>query len=114
MEKIIELDKKKIKSDKDRVKEILDRTSDKTLHFKSRLHEIAFYFSLADTHTIFDDELGIRRVHQKDVKKARSLRNAYLAYFHPDKQMEDSMDIDFNILSSDVGSTFNRVSGGKL
>ncbi|MFA0265464.1 hypothetical protein AB4490_01390 [Vibrio cyclitrophicus] len=105
---------KKSKTNKDRVKEILSASSDNTLHFKTRLNEIAFYFSIATSNPIFDKELGIKRVHQIDVEKARSLKKAYQQCLHPDKNIEDDSGVDFNELSANIAKVFSRVSGGKL
>lgn len=105
---------KKSKTDRDRVKEILNTSSDNTPHFKTRLNEIAFYFGIATSNPIFDKELGIKRVHQKDAEKARSLKKAYLQRLHPDKNIEDNSGVDFNELSANITKVFFRVSGGKL
>ncbi|HBC3413547.1 hypothetical protein P3647_10855 [Vibrio parahaemolyticus] len=114
MNKGVNLLERKDKTDKDRVKEILNTTSDNTQYFKTRLHEIAFYFSIAHSNPIFDKELGIKRVHQKDVEKARSLKKAYRECLHPDKHIEDNSGVDFDELSGNVEQVFFRVSGGKL
>lgn len=104
----------KNKTDNDRVKAILNATSDNTQYFKTRVHEIAFYFSIAIDNPIFDTELGIKRVHQKDVEKARSLKKSYQKCLHPDKNIKDDSGVDFNELSANIAKVFFRVSGGKL
>lgn len=88
---------------------LLDSKS-RTHLFKSRKHEVVFYFEI--NQPFFDSELGIKRVHTKDVMKARELRRAYLNFFHPEKNKDT--EFDYKQISKDINALFRRVTGGKL
>lgn len=87
---------------------------DKTKFFKDRMHELAFYFSLGASSTYFDNDLHIKKIHVLRVEKAKELKNKYLSIFHPDSNVNSSIDLDLNQVCQDIQATFHRVSGGKL
>ncbi|OPB21769.1 hypothetical protein [Pseudomonas fluorescens] len=102
-----------LQEDKTKIGKVdLLKVSDRTKYFQSKLHEIAFYFSV--NNAVFDKHLGIKKVHTIDVNKARALRNSYLNLFHPDKNINSEIDLDFTKVSEDINGLFSRVSGGKL
>lgn len=74
--------------------------------FKSRLHEIAFYFEINDSK--FDLELEILPIHKVDKNRAVLLKREFLKIFHPDKN-KNSEDLDFNKICVDIESTFKRI-----
>lgn len=93
-------------------KDDLLQESDNTGYFKSKEHEIAFYFKL--NHPEFDIRLGIKRVHQLDVEKARELRKVYLSMFHSDTNEDSASGLSCDEICADINAVFYRVSGGKL
>ncbi|MEQ9970321.1 hypothetical protein ABRP72_14215 [Pectobacterium carotovorum] len=94
----------------DKEKNPLLKSKSRTHLFKSRMHEIAFYFEV--NQSIFDQELDIKRIHTKDTAKAKKLRRDYLNLFHPDKN--NDTDFDYERISKDITNLFFRVTGGKL
>ena len=83
-----------------------------TDYFRSREHEIAFYFKI--NNVIFDAKLGIKKMHLVDLEKARELRNYYLRMFHPDRKVTNDSGLNYDEVCADINATFHRVSGGKL
>jgi hypothetical protein len=108
-------DKRKIRLTE--LKEKIENDGENTAYFKSRLHELAFYFSQAAQHqtSIFDGPLYIGKVHGIDPQKARELRKIYLSLFHNSKFDElMKKEIDGEQVNKDIAETFSIVTNGKL
>lgn len=104
----IEIDLSELSFNKD--KNPLLKDKERTHLFKSRIHELVFYFDV--NQPIFDKELDIKRIHTKDIIKAKQLRRDYLNIFHPDKNKDNNF--DYEKVSQDIMKLFFRVTGGKL
>lgn len=104
----IQIDLNDTPSDKD--EDLILDSKIRTHLFKSRKHEVVFYFEI--NQPFFDSELGIKIIHIKDVMKARELRRFYLNIFHPEKNKDT--DFDYKKASKDINTYFRRVTGGKL
>lgn len=104
--------------------EILNSKTNNTDFFKSRIHELIFYFQ---TNTAeFDKFIGLKKIHYYKKSRADNLEKLYLSIFHPDKkpylikeikQMDEKIaidlnNIDFNIVCSQIKLLFKRVTGG--
>ena len=99
------------------LKRKIENDSQDTVYFKSRLHELAFYFSQAAQHktSLFDRPLYIGKVHGIDPEKARELRKIYLSLFHSSKFDElMKKGIDGEVVNKDITGTFAIVTKGKL
>jgi hypothetical protein len=83
-----------------------------TSYFRSRKHEMAFYFKI--NNVVFDKNLGIKRIHLVNLEKARELKNYYLGIFHPDHNKDSDSGLNYDEVCADISATFYRVSGGKL
>lgn len=83
-----------------------------TDYFRSREHEIAFYFKV--NNAFFDKNLGIKKIHVVNLGKAKELKNFYLRMFHPDRKINSDSGLDYDEVCKDIDATFHRVSGGKL
>lgn len=108
MKILISLDKDKHPNNNN----LLLMKSECTGYFKSREHEIAFYFKTNSS--IFDKYLGIKKIHMIDKSKAKELKNSYLRLFHPDRKKGINTDLDYDDVCADINATFHRISGGKI
>lgn len=88
------------------------KETENTKYFRSKEHEIAFYFKMNIKD--FDLHLGIKQVHAVDVKKARELKNTYLRIFHPDRKHGSDSGLNYDEICADINLTFKRVTSGKL
>ena len=104
----IEINLNDLPSDKENNPLLKDK--ERTHLFKSRQHELVFYFEV--NQPCFDKELDIKRIHMKDIIKAKKLRRDYLNIFHPDKNKDNNF--DYEKVSQDITKLFFRVTGGKL
>ncbi len=92
--------------------EILSDTEN-TFLFKSKKHEILFYFKNFDNK--FYGYLGIKKVHLVDKNKARLLKKEYLKIFSPDKNInKNNIDFDFNYneACSYIEMAFKKITEG--
>lgn len=119
IKKTITPDSKKEKTSKFKIEQEKSLSSSEFLkegtntpYFKSRLHELAFYFSTNNPQ--FDTLLGIKPIHKINHEKARDLRKIYLHIFHPEKNIISDSDLDFKKISMEINAVFHRVTGGIL
>lgn len=116
--------------------DILNSSTENTIFFKSRIHELIFYFK--NNINKFDPLLGIKPIHYYKTNRADELKKIYLSIFHSDTKMYlldsffsnnnlgnskiesiESIDakkelelIDFNKIGMDIELLFERVKGG--
>jgi hypothetical protein len=84
-----------------------------TPFFKSKKHQLAYYFEM-NSDGRFDKQLGVRKIHMVNLKKARELRRFYLSIFQSNKNPELDCDVNCSSVCANIEEMFRRVSGGKL
>jgi len=88
--------------------------TDNTVFFKSKRHEVAFYFK--NFNPGFHAYLGIRKIHLVDKKKARLLKKEYLKVFTPDANInsDEIPSLNYSEITKDIESAFKIITGGLL